>query len=281
MLVTAGCTLRYTLDAETGFVFQIQAAKADGQTILDEELSMPVSATTQSFATYEDPVTQTRVVRAVLGPGVVEVVYKATIELDTNSVDPLSVYEFDFTELPMEFLTYLAPSRYCPSDVFAEFAFQTFGALPRGHSRVVGICNWIYDNVRYTAGSTGPNATAVDVFQSKEGVCRDFAHLGIALCRALGIPARYASVYAVALYPQDFHATFQAYLRGPQGGAWYSFDPTRMSSVDQIVRIAAGRDAADVAFAWPQGTVITSEIPLVWATSPDHDGTRTTLAVSS
>lgn len=280
MHVSAGCTLRYVLDKETGFVFQIEAAKADGQTVVTEALSLPVSAGNAFYAAYEDPVTRTRIVRAMLGPGQVEIVYTATIELDTTSVDPVQVNEFSFTELPMEYLSYLAPSRYCPSDVFAEFAFQTFGAMAQGHNRVTGVCNWIFENLTYESGSTGPNSTAADVFQSKKGVCRDFAHLGISLCRALGIPARYASVYAVALYPQDFHAIFQAYLNGPNGGAWYSFDPTRMSSVDEIVRIAAGRDAADVAFAWPQGEA-KSEAPIVWATSPDHDATRTTLAVSS
>jgi len=150
--------------------------------------------------------------------------------------------------------------------------------MPRGHSRVVAICNWIYSNLEYTVGSTGPNSTAVDVFQSGKGVCRDYAHMGIALCRALGIPARYASVYAVALYPQDFHAVFQAYLKGPSGGAWFSFDPTRMSSVDEIVRIAAGRDAADVAFAWPQGEA-SFEAPIVSAVSPEHKAAMTVLAV--
>jgi transglutaminase-like putative cysteine protease len=280
MQVSVGCTLGYTLDKVTGFVFQIEAAKADGQTILSEKLALPADGGTAFYATYEDPVTKTRVIRTLLGPGHVEINYTATIDLETKSVEPIHVAEFEFAALPMEYLTYLAPSRYCPSDVFAEFAFQTFGTLPRGHSRVTGICNWIYDNLQYTSGSTGPNSTAVDVFQSKKGVCRDFAHLGIAFCRALGIPARYASVYAVALYPQDFHAIFQAYLNGPDGGAWYSFDPTRMSSIDEIVRIAAGRDAADVAFSWPQGEA-KSDIPIVLAMSPDHAPTRTTLAVSS
>ncbi len=280
MQVSAGCTLRYSLETETGFVFQIEASKADGQTVLEESLSLPASASSAVYATYEDPLTGTRVIRTLVGPGLVEIVYTATIELGTSSVDPIQVNEFAFSELPMEYLSYIAPSRYCPSDMFAEFAFQTFSPLVQGHSRVTGICNWIFDNLTYEIGSTGPNATAVDVFQTKKGVCRDFAHLGISLCRALGIPARYASVYAVALYPPDFHAIFQAYLKGPNGGAWYSFDPTRMSSVDEIVRIAAGRDAADVAFAWPQGEV-QSDPPIVWAMSPDHDAIRTTLAVSS
>lgn len=86
-------------------------------------------------------------------------------------------------------------------------------------------------------------------------MCRDFAHLGISMTRAIGVPARYASVYADHLSPQDFHAVFEAYLLGPNGGRWFAFDPTRMSSPDALVRISAGRDAADVAFAWPQGEV--------------------------
>jgi transglutaminase-like putative cysteine protease len=115
--------------------------------------------------------------------------------------------------------------------------------------------------------------------QAKKGVCRDFAHLGISLTRALGIPARYASVYADGLVPQDFHAVFQAYLFGPKGGEWFSFDATRMSSVDSLVRIAAGRDAADVAFAWPQGEAA-SQAPVVWAEAENRpEKVRTNLAV--
>jgi len=280
MQVSVACSLRYTLVEETGFVFQIQAAVAGKQTVCSETISVPVSASKAFFTAYTDPVTLTRVIRAKLGPGDVEVGYQATVNLASASVDPNQVDEFDFTELPMEYLGYIAPSRYCPSDVFSEFAHQTFGAMPRGHSRVSGVCNWIYENLQYSLGSTGPNSTAVDVFQSRQGVCRDFAHLAISLCRALGIPTRYASVYAVAIYPQDFHAVFEAYLKGPNGGAWFSFDPTRMSSVDEIVRIAAGRDAADVAFAWPQGEV-QSYAPMVSAVSPGHQVTRTTLAVSN
>jgi transglutaminase-like putative cysteine protease len=210
--ISIGCTLRYALDTATGFVFQIEAAKADGQTVLSETLSLPAGGGNTVYTSYEDPVTLTRVIRTMFGPGEIAIDYAATVELATTSVDPIRVHEFEFTALPMEYLTYLAPSRYCPSDVFTQFAFETFGTMQRGHSRVTGVCNWIYDNLEYTSGSTGPNSTAVDVFQSRKGVCRDYAHLGIALCRALGIPARYASVYAVALNPQDFHAIFQAYL---------------------------------------------------------------------
>jgi len=280
MQVSVECTLRYTLVEETGFVFQIQAAMTKNQTISSEAITIPISAGKRFFTAYTDPVTLTRVVRAMLGPGDVEVGYRATVNLEAISLEPSEVNEFEFTDLPMEYLTYLAPSRYCPSDVFSEFAFQTFGEMPCGYSRVVAVCNWIYENLEYTSGSTGPNSTAIDVFQSRQGVCRDFAHMGISLCRAMGIPTRYASVYAVALYPQDFHAVFQAYLKGPDGGAWFTFDPTRMSSVDEVVRIAAGRDAADVAFAWPQGEAI-FDAPIVEAVSLEHKAAGTIRAVPS
>jgi transglutaminase-like putative cysteine protease len=278
MEIKVGCKLRYEASVRTPFVFQIEAAKGDSQIVKSETLALPAG---QASDAYCDPGTLTRKVRATLGPGAVEVVYQATVDVDTTGFDPTQVLEFDFAHLPMEYLEYIAPSRYCPSDSFTEFAHAAFGKMPRGHTRVTAICDWIFNNITYASGSTGPNTTAGDVFQSQQGVCRDFAHLGIALCRALGIPARYASVYADALSPQDFHAVFQAYLNGPKGGEWFAFDASRMSSVDALVRIAAGRDAADVAFAWPRGEV-KSQPPEVWVEAPERSGsTRTPLAVSS
>ena len=172
----------------------------------------------------------------------------------------------------------VATVRRMPSPPLPTRPFQL---SPAGHTRVTAICDWIFNDVRYQSGSTNAGTTATDVFKARKGVCRDFAHLGISLCRALGIPARYASVYADALNPQDFHAIFQAHLLGPRGGEWFSFDPSRMSSVDSVVRIAAGRDAADVAFAWPQGEV-ESKAPVIAVRAPDRaDTNRTPLAVSS
>ncbi|MET1045923.1 MAG: transglutaminase family protein [Hyphomicrobium sp.] len=280
MEMKVGCRLRYEITEPTQFVFLIEAAKADSQIVKSESLRIPINSLGTGYDIYSDPVTMTRKVRALLGAGTVEVSYEATVEVNAAEFDPATVSEFEFANLPLEYLEYLAPSRYCPSDTFTDFADQTFGELPRGHTRVTAICDWIHDNIAYQAGSTGSWTNAADVFHAKEGVCRDFAHLGISLTRALGIPARYASVYADGLTPPDFHAVFQAYLIGPQGGEWFSFDPTRMSSVDSLVRIAAGRDAADVAFAWPQGEV-KSEPPEVWANAKDRsDKIRTSRAVS-
>jgi transglutaminase-like putative cysteine protease len=281
MQMSVGCRLRYTSADPVQFVFQIEAAKADSQIVRTERLHLPANAGSPGFEIYVDPVTMTRKVRTLLGPGPIEVEYEAIVDIDATGFDPASVREFDFARLPMAYLDYITPSRYCPSDTFTDFAHSKFGASARGHVRVSEIADWIYENIRYEAGSTTSSCNAADVFQSRRGVCRDFAHLGISLCRALGIPARYASVYADALSPQDFHAVFQAFLDGPKGGEWFSFDPTRMSSVDSLVRIAAGQDAADVAFSWPQGEV-DFEPPEVWAKAEGRNHTvRTTLAVGN
>ena len=115
----------------------------------------------------------------------------------------------------------------------------------------------------------------------RRGVCRDFAHLAITLCRAVGIPARYISAYAWQLQPPDFHAVFEAYLAGPDGaGAWYLFDPTRMAALDGLVRIGAGRDAADVAFCSIYGTA-KADAPQVWINGPAPGPLRTVMAVST
>ena len=159
-----------------------------------------------------------------------------------------TVFEVPPGEIPLTVLTHLYPSRYCQSDRLDRFAHRTFGQIQPGYQRVVDICNWIHDNVDYVSGSSDALTSAYDTVSQRAGVCRDFAHLGIALCRALGVPARYVSAYAWRLEPPDFHGVFEAFLRGPAGFGWYMFDPTRMADPMGIVRIGVGRDAAEVAF---------------------------------
>ena len=131
-----------------------------------------------------------------------------------------------------------------------RLAQYEFGDLKPGYSRVNAICNWIYDNVEYLSFSSNQNTSAYDTATERVGVCRDFAHLGIAFCRAMNIPARFVSAYAYGLNPPDFHACFEAYL-----GRWYLFDPSRLVPQNGIIRIGTGRDAADVSFATIFGSV--------------------------
>jgi transglutaminase-like putative cysteine protease len=152
----------------------------------------------------------------------------------------------DADELPdLEQLTYLRPSRYCPSDHVVGFAVAEFGGLPPGAARVDAITTWIHDRVGYVAGSSAVHDTAEDTLLLGQGVCRDFAHLGVTLCRALQVPARFAAVYAPGLTPMDFHAVFEAWV----DGRWLAYDATRLVPRASLVRIATGRDAGDTAFA--------------------------------
>ncbi|MCM3883857.1 transglutaminase family protein [Frankia sp. R82] len=144
----------------------------------------------------------------------------------------------------LEQLTYLRASRYCPSDQVVGFAVAEFGALPAGRPQVEAITRWINSRVGYVPGASNVHSSATDALLTGQGVCRDFAHLGITLCRALQIPARFTAVYAPGLTPMDFHAVFEAF----SDGAWWACDATGRAPRQGMVRIATGRDAADTAF---------------------------------
>jgi transglutaminase-like putative cysteine protease len=146
---------------------------------------------------------------------------------------------------PFEALLYTRPSRYCPSDHLAGFAVGEFGRERSVLDQVRAIVDWISARVAYTAGVGTVHDSAEHTLLTGAGTCRDFAHLGVALCRALDIPARFTSVYAPGLSPMDFHAVFEALI----DDRWLVFDATRLAPRSSMVRIATGRDAADTAFA--------------------------------
>ena len=151
--------------------------------------------------------------------------------------------------LPEETLVYLMPSRYCESDRLVELAWQLFGATPPGWARVQAVSTWVHQNITFGYEWARPGKTAWDALQEGRGVCRDFAHLGVAFCRALNVPARYCTGYladigvVAPLTPMDFSGWFEAYL----GGRWYTVDPRNLVPRIGRVLIARGRDAADVA----------------------------------
>jgi transglutaminase-like putative cysteine protease len=268
--------LSYSLAKPVDFIFQVHAAKSSTQTVGNEHFSI---STNPPFTTFEALGSLNRVVRTRLGAGQSTVDYQAEVDVALRQYDPATVREFDFADLPPETLVYLLPSRFCPSDLFNELAEQQFSQMRRGYLRALAISDWVHANLAYVAGSSGPHSTSADAFQQKQGVCRDFAHLAISVSRAGGIPARYISVYADALNPADFHAVIEVYLQSPDGGAWFMLDPTHMASVDAVARIAAGRDAADVAFAWTLGDC-DATVPQVKVTAPERRSTtRTTQAV--
>ncbi len=268
MKLIVSSKLSYSLEKPTDFVFQVRVAKTPLQFVESETFALS-SGPQFTPATVGD---QNRIICARLPAGQTDVTYEATVDIGVAQYAPDIVEEFAFAELPPEVLPYLLPSRFCPSDLFTELAEQQFQNLPRGFSRALAISDWVHSTLAYEPGSTGPHATATDVFQQGKGVCRDFAHLAISVCRAAGIPARYLSVYADALSPPDFHAVVEVFLKGPDGGAWFTVDPTHMASADALARISVGRDAADVAFAWTLGNVDSTN-PVVSISAPERANT--------
>lgn len=239
--VHCGCSLEYQVKKPTTFLLNLSAAQTDYQRVVTEKLTSSPNLELQSF---ELGLEQNRVQRLQAVPGTLRLEYRATVELNAV-VEPVeSLEEQAYRELPPSAIPYLNPSRYCESDMLSRFANSEFGEYPHGYSRVKAICDWTFEHLAYASGSTHSQTTARDVLVQRQGVCRDFAHLSISLCRGLGIPARYVSGYAVDLEPPDFHGFFEAFL----SDRWFLFDATRLAPVQGLVRIASGHDAADVPF---------------------------------
>jgi transglutaminase-like putative cysteine protease len=171
--------------------------------------------------------------------------------------------------LPEETLLFLLGSRYCETDLLTEAAWRMFGKGPTGWERVQAVCDFVHRHIEFGYGLSSPTKTAFQAFQDRKGVCRDFAHLAITLCRCLNIPARYCTGYLGDIgmpppyAPMDFAAWFEAYL----GDGWYTFDPRNNTPRIGRILIARGRDAADVALTTSFGTstlesftVLTDEI---------------------
>lgn len=243
-----GCQLTYKIEEFSTFFFNIRAENNEYQTVIQENLKLEPALEIEE---HSPAWTQSRCFRVNVPAGNFAVSYEATVEVRPVYHRPEMLREIPPAELPVEILPYLLPSRYCQSDQLVQLAQSEFGNLQPDYSRVTAICNWIYEKVTYLSGSTNSQTSAYDTAIERAGVCRDFAHLGIAFCRALNIPARFVAGYAWGLEPPDFHAYFEAYL----GGRWYLFDATRLVPLQGTVRIGTGRDATDVSFATMFGSL--------------------------
>lgn len=233
--------LDYEVLTPSHFCFQVQAQLRPRQQVLEESLEIepPLAGRTGRLGEGN------RSLRLDVPAGRLSLRYRARVAL-WPSVPPSGLQEWPVSRLPGRLLRYLLPSRHCESDLLARMAGLTFGHLPPGLARVRAIEAWIHRSVQYLPGTSTRFTGARHVLLERVGVCRDFAHLGIALCRALNIPARMVSGYVLFKDPpQDFHAVFEAWL----GGRWVLFDATRMAPVERLVRIGTGCDAQDVAFA--------------------------------
>jgi len=176
--------------------------------------------------------------------GDIQITYKAIVENEFSIIPAERLDDVSISLMPASALNYLNPSRYCQSDRLYRFAYHQFGSHQHAYQKVMAVRDWIYTNVQY-GGFTTAQTSAYDTITEQIGVCRDFAHLGVALCRALTIPARYFTGYAYRLSPPDFHACFEVYL----GGHWVIIDATKLAPLNGLVKIATGVDAVDTAFA--------------------------------
>lgn len=240
--------LRYEIEDARGadLVFNVHAARTACQIVESEQLVLsqplvPILATEAGTAS--------RFMRLHANPGPLQVNYDAVVSIRHHLAEPDRLTETAVHALPMDVIPYIYPSRYCQSDRLLQMAADEFGALFPGYSRVLAIQHWVQQHVRFASNSSDSTTSAVDTLIERVGVCRDFTHLLIALCRALSIPARIVSGtdYGAdpALGPPDFHAYVEVYL----GDRWYLFDPSGTGIPMGFLRLGTGRDAADVAIA--------------------------------
>ncbi|MGY6501246.1 MAG: transglutaminase-like domain-containing protein [Acidimicrobiales bacterium] len=234
-----GCRLRFVAAEPSRLALAVAVADSAGDRT-DEELTA-VRDDGEPVAATEIPTgTGGRIHLVDMPTGPVELTYRASVA--TRPPAPWT----EARDVDEAAIIAMRQSRYCPSDELEGFASATFDAVDKPRSEVArAIADWVFAHIRYEVGTSGPLDTAVDTLLASRGVCRDFAHLTITLCRALGIPARLAAVYAPGLTPMDFHAVVE--VRTEHG--WEVVDSTRLAPRQSLVRIATGRDAADTAFA--------------------------------
>lgn len=232
-LTTVTCELGFEIDDRATLALQLAPALGAGP-VVEEALVIELDG--RALGADEIGVDHRgRVHRVQSAAGHLDVSYRAVVDATLATPEPPT---------PVERLVYLRQSRYCPSDRLEGFAGNEFGPVTDAEERARHVADWIFERVSYELGSSGPLDTAIETLLGGHGVCRDFAHLCVALCRAVGIPARVTSVYAPGLSPMDFHAVAEVAV----ADRWIVLDTTRLAPRPTLLRIATGRDAADTAF---------------------------------
>lgn len=246
MRLHLGCRLSYALPAPTPMILLLnvhysRASDLEQPDLLTTNPPVPVESYRDGFGNWCS--------RLVAPAGAFSVSTDGVLR-DAGLCDPADVAaeQYPVERLRSDVLAFLLPSRYCESDLLSEIAWEKFGAGPVGWARVQAVCDFVHDHVRFDYMQARATRTAAETAREKVGVCRDFTHLAIALCRALNIPARYCTGYVSDIGqtpphpPMDFAAWMEVYL----GGQWWVFDPRNNDTRFGRVLIARGRDAADV-----------------------------------
>lgn len=246
MTISLSAQITFTLPEPVDLLMQFEAAAIPEQQVLSATTTLP-PAFPIARVPAKDGIGERIWVRA---EGEYHVEYSAKVQprrilADITRLDRLSPHD-----LPGEATEYLFESRYCQSGSLQWFVADTFGHLTGG-AQVEAMRRWLFEHFQYAPGSSGPHTTAVDSFNDRRGICRDYAHVLISFARAAAIPARYVSCFAPGVSPQDFHAIAEVFLDDPAmpgGGAWHMVDGTGMADPAKTVKIGVGRDAADVSF---------------------------------
>lgn len=254
MKLLVNCNLCFQIEDATALILMLRPFRGIQQWIIRETyIIKPGVMVTESTDSYGNSC------QRLVAPQGVFMIYTSAEVVVADSIETAPGANFvEIQYLPNDVLPYLLPSRYCESDRFGELARElTINAQP-GYDQVHFIADWIRQNVQYVPGSSDFPLSATEIHQRGFGVCRDLAHLGIALCRSISIPARIVVGYLHNLQPMDMHAWFEAYV----GGRWYAFDPTQYGLFGGRVIIAFGRDAADVSVfhQFGSGAVLTNMV---------------------
>jgi transglutaminase-like putative cysteine protease len=255
--VASSITLDVTAAAD--LVFAVSVAEGSSTT---ESLEIAVDGERLAVDEIADA-HGTRLHRVRAPAGLLELRYRARIEGDARAPAHTTVDEF----------TYTRPSRYAESDALLPTAIAEFSGIDDTTDLLAAVSSWVGTELAYVPGSSLPTDGAVRTLLHRRGVCRDYAHLCVALLRALGVPSRLVAVYAPGLQPMDFHAVAEAWV----DGAWRVIDATTLAPRGSLVRIATGRDAADTAFltvASGRADLRSMEVTAVADILPDDDLTR-------
>lgn len=239
MWLRASCDIDFEVSVPTPFILMVRPRNGAQQWIAHESYRLRPTVPFFEFSDHYGNLCQ----RLVAPPGHFSVHTCVEVHtLDRLEVAPGAPFD-EVQTLPDAVLAYLLPSRYCESDRFVELSREIVAGVRPGYDQVATLNRWIQEHIRFNPDSTNFQLSAVEVNQAGEGVCRELAHLGIALCRGLCIPARLVVGYLHGLKPMDFHAWFEAYV----GGRWYAFDPTQPEPRGGRVIVGHGHDASDVA----------------------------------
>lgn len=239
MWLRTTCNLAFNASVPTPFLFMLRPRSGRQQWLARESYVLEPSVDAFEFTDSFGNLCQ----RLVMPPGPFSIHTSADVEVADEAATAPGAPFIEVQELPDVVLPFLLPSRYCECDRFSQMAPSITAGATLGYDQCAAIVQYIRDTITYQPGSGQEIISACEVNERTHAVCRDMAHLGIALCRALSIPARMTVGYLETLEPMDLHAWFEAYV----GGRWYTFDPTQPDLRGGRVIIAYGRDAADVA----------------------------------